>query len=120
MFNFLILLAEEAPKGAEPSPAFNWLLPLGILFIFYFVLWRPMRRQDQERTALLKSLKKNDKVITAGGIYGTVVSVAEQEDEVVVKVDDNVRVRMTKGSIARNLTNEEAARAAKAPKEGAA
>ena len=65
---------------------------------------------------MLANLKKNDKVVTAGGIYGTVVSVAEKEDEVVVKVDENVRLRVTKGSITRNLTNEEAARAAKEQK----
>jgi preprotein translocase YajC subunit len=79
------------------------------------------KRQEQERAALLSMLTKNDKVITHSGIYGTVISVAEKEDEIVVKVDDNVRLRMTKGSIARNLTREEAARAAKeTKKEGAA
>ena len=62
-------------------------------------------------------LKKNDKVLTSSGIYGTVTAISEKEDEITVKVDDNVRLRMTKESIARNLSNEEAARAAKAAKQ---
>jgi preprotein translocase subunit YajC len=78
-----------------------------------------MRKQDQERAALLTSTKKNDKIITHSGIYGTVVSVSEKEDEIVVRVDDNVRLKMVKNSILRNLTNEEAAKEAKAAKAAA-
>ena len=47
--------------------------------------------RKQERQALLTSIKKNDKVITHAGIYGTVVAVSEKEDEIMVKIDDNVR-----------------------------
>ena len=67
---------------------------------------------------MLTNLKKNDKVITTAGIYGTVISVAEKEDEVVVKVDDNTRLKMLKGAIMRNITNEEdAAKAQQAKAE---
>jgi preprotein translocase subunit YajC len=110
MLHSLILLA-EGQNAAQPW-WFPLLLPAGIVFIGYFLLWRPMRRQESDRQALLTSLKKNDKVITSAGIYGTVVSVAEKEDEVVVRVDDNVKLKMIKASIARNLTNEEAWKAA--------
>ena len=55
-----------------------------------------MKRQEQERQALASNLKKNDEVLTNAGIYGTVVDVSENEDEITVKVDDNVRVKMTK------------------------
>jgi preprotein translocase subunit YajC len=66
-------------------------------------------------------LKKNDKVLTTSGIYGTLVDISEKEDEVTVKIADNVRIKMVKSSIARNLSNEEeAANAAKAKKEAAA
>ncbi len=111
----LVLLAEDPPKAPAPPGEgwFSMILPLGLLFLFYFVLWRPMRRQDQERKALLTSLKKNDEVITTSGIYGTVVAVSDTDDEMTVKVADNVRVRMLKSCVARNLTNEKAAREAK-------
>ncbi len=111
MWYSLLLFAEgEPPK--EPW-WYGLVLPLGLLFLFYFVFLRPMRKQDQERKALLSSLKKNDEVITSSGIYGTVVSVSETEDEMTVKVADNVRIRMLKSGVARNLTNEKAAREAK-------
>jgi len=111
-----LLLAEgEAAQGQGGAPGwslFVWFLP--ILFILYFVMIRPQRRQEQTQKALITGLKKNDKVQTIGGIIGTVVSVAEKEDEVVIRVDDNARLRMIKSSIARNLSQEEAA---KQPKE---
>jgi preprotein translocase subunit YajC len=112
LFAFLTLLAEEAPKQpASPYEGLAGFVPLILIMIVgYLLLIRgPMKRQEAERNALLASLKKNDKVLTTGGIYGTIVSVSDKEDEVTVKVDDNVRLRMTKGSIARKIEE---------PKEG--
>ncbi|HBI44908.1 MAG TPA: preprotein translocase subunit YajC [Planctomycetales bacterium] len=128
MFNTLmILLADAAGSGTPPAggtpqgggglfdnPIIFLALP-GIA-LFYILFLRPMRKQEQERAALLTAIKKNDKIITHSGIYGTVVSVSEKEDEIVVRVDDNVRLKMVKNSIMRNLTNEEAAKEAKAAK----
>lgn len=114
MLNLLSLFAEgdSPPRGA---PFGTELIPLVGLFVLgYLFLIRPMRRQERDRQALLTSLKKGDKVITTSGIYGIVVAVSDKEDEMTVKVDDNVRLRMLKGTVQRNLTNEEAAREAKA------
>jgi preprotein translocase subunit YajC len=121
MLNTLLLLAQQGgePKGGGPPPGFEILiLALPLLLLFWLIVVRPgQRRQQQERDALVSGLKKNDKVLTTAGIYGTVVSVSDKEDEVVVKVDDNTRLKMLKNSIMRNLTNEEAARAAKEAKD---
>jgi preprotein translocase subunit YajC len=119
MFNALVVLAQEGAKGGGGGGMLDMMfIPIVLIFLFYLIVLRPMnRRQEQERQALLGNLKKNDKVLTSAGIYGTVVSVSENEDEVVVKVDDNVRLKMIKSAIARNLTNEEAAKAAKAAKD---
>ncbi len=125
MLNAFLLLAQaqEAGKnatGEQPpwaAPVFLWI-PL--LVLGYLLLLRPTLRQEKERKALRSSLKKDDKVVTTSGIYATVVSVSDTEDEVVVKVADNVRIRMVKAAIDRNLTNEEAARAAKGGKAAGA
>ena len=114
MWHSLLLLAQtDPPKGGGDPGWYGMLLPLGLLFLFYFVLWRPMRKQDQERKALLSSLKKNDEIITTGGIYGTVVDVSDTEDKMTVKVADNVKIRVLKSGVARNLTNEKAAKEAR-------
>jgi preprotein translocase subunit YajC len=115
MAHLLALLAQNEQPGWYPL-----VLITGVVMMIYFVLILPGRRRDQERKTLLSGLSKNDKVLTTGGIYGTVVAVSDKEDEVTVKVDDNVRLKMVKDSILRNLTKEEAARAPKATKEGGA
>jgi preprotein translocase subunit YajC len=119
MSTIFLLLAEAGDKPPEPpwSPMLFLWLPLGILA--YFLLLRPMSRQEKERKALRSNLKKDDKIITTSGIYGVVISISDKEDEVVVRVADNVRIRMIKAAIDRNLTNEEAAREAKGGKPAA-
>jgi preprotein translocase subunit YajC len=109
----LLLLAEGQPQQQTPW-WYPLILPAGILFIFYFLGIRPGLRQQRERDMLLSSLKKNDKVLLAAGIYGTIVEIADNEDKITVKVDDNTRLKVTKGSIARNLSGEEALAAARA------
>ena len=109
MLELLLLLAEEG----KPTPPMGGMeLPLIMLVVFallFFIVIRPaQKRQERERQQLLNQLKKNDRVLTTAGIYGTVVSVSEKEDEVVVKVDDNTRLKMLKNSIMRNLSAEEA------------
>lgn len=126
MNSFLTLLAQATNSGSEKKEdgtggslfgnPLLMLLPIGILF--YFIMLRPMRRQQQEQKAMTSNLKKNDKVLTSAGIYGTVVAVSETNDEVTVKVDNNVRLKVTKGSVARNITREEEAKQQKEkPKE---
>src|SRR4051812_20999828 len=112
MFYALLMFAQEEggkpAQGAEPS--FAPLILMGAIFLFfYLIVLRPANRaRERERLNLLNNMKKNDKVITTAGIIGTIVSVSDKEDEIVVKVDDNTRLRMLKGSILRNVSNEEA------------
>jgi preprotein translocase YajC subunit len=118
MLYTLLLLAEgeqQAPWYASPL----MILPL-IALMFYFLILRPMRRQEAERQSLLSTLKKNDEVLLAPGIYGTVIGVDEKEDKVTVKIDDNCRIKVLKSVIARNLTNEKAYLEAQAKARAAA
>jgi preprotein translocase subunit YajC len=111
MWNQLLLLAEDPPPQADPGQQggglFSFLLPLlPIFLLFYLLMIRPMKKQEAQRKALLSSLEKDDKVLTNGGIIGWVVSV--QDDEVTVRIADNVKVKMLKSGIAQNLTKIEA------------
>lgn len=115
MLQTLLLFAEG---DAPPGPGILQFLPLiAIAAVFYLLMIRPMRKQEQERQALARNLKKNDEILTSSGFYATVVDVGEDnEDKITVKLGD-VRVKMTKASVFRNLTNEEAAKEAKTAKE---
>ncbi len=79
------------------------LYVLGFVAITYFLLLRPQRQQEQKRRAMIDALKKNDKVVTTGGIYGTVTSVDAASDRVVLRIDDEkgVKVAFTRSSVAR-------------------
>ncbi|MFO0841290.1 MAG: preprotein translocase subunit YajC [Gemmataceae bacterium] len=112
MFELLMLFAEGETKQGQPLTFEPLLFMLAIFALFYFIVIRPQqRRQDRDRQDLVSNLKKNDRVITSAGIYGTIVSVSDKEDEVTVKVDDNARLKMLKSSILRNLTADEAKKA---------
>lgn len=106
------LLAEAAPAADNAAaPAAGTPPPSGgiehiffltaIMFVIvYFMMIRPQQRKEKERQSMLGGLKKNDHVITSGGIYGVVTQV--QDDEVRLRIDDEkkVTVRVTRGAIA--------------------
>ena len=81
-------------------------LPVG--FLFYFLLIRPQGREKANRQNLLDSLKKNDRVVTVGGIFGVVTNIQRDSDEVTIKVDEatNTKLRVTRSSIARVLADQ--------------
>ena len=76
-----------------------------IPLIFYFLFIRPQQQTEQKRRSMMDTLKKNDKVLTTGGIYATVVSVDAAHDKVVLRVDDErgVKLAFTRASVARIL-----------------
>jgi len=78
------------------------LLPLVLLGVmFYFMIWRPQRKQQKERKAMLDSLKKGDKVVTIGGIHGELTAL--KEDYVTLKVADKVEIKLSRSGISHVL-----------------
>lgn len=82
----------------QASPVMSMLPIIIIFFIFYFLLIRPQQQKQKEHLEMLKKLKKNDEVITGGGIYGTIVNV--KDDTFVLRVDDNCKIEIQKNSVA--------------------
>lgn len=85
-------------------------LPFAVALIgllYYFMILRPQRQRDTAHKGLLQSMKKNDRVVTIGGIYGVVVNVQRDQDEVTIKVDEsnNTKLRVTFNAIARVVTD---------------
>jgi preprotein translocase subunit YajC len=113
----LLLAQGQAPDGGPASFLQSPLVPfLFIGLLFYFMIMRPERRRRSELAGMLENLKKNDRVITAGGIYGTVVNVQKGDSDVVIKVDENsnTRLRVTRSSISRVLTDTDSEKSASA------
>ncbi len=68
-----------------------------VILIFYFLIIRPQSKKNRETKNMLAAIKKGDRVVTAGGIRGTILSVKDQV--VVLKVDDNVKLEFSKSAI---------------------
>jgi preprotein translocase subunit YajC len=81
-------------------------LPIIVVFvIFYFLLIRPQQIQQKKRREMLASLKKGDRVISIGGIYGMIKEI--KDDIVVLRIADNVNIKIARAGIDRILTDEE-------------
>lgn len=96
--NDLLLMGQPA-QGANPIITF---LPLILIFIvFYFFIIRPQKKKEDERKKMIEAVKKGDKIVTIGGVHGTIASV--DEGSVLVQVDTNTKLRVDKNAIA-NVT----------------
>lgn len=95
-------------QGGEPGGFPMWPSLILIFVLFYFMLIRPERQKQRAHRAMIEAIKKNDRVVTMGGLYGTVTNVQREADEVTLKVDEatNTKLRVTFGSIARIIEPE--------------
>lgn len=91
---FFILQAQTDGITGMVSSLLPFLL---IIVVFYFLILRPQQKRQKERQKLLEGVKKGDKIITSGGIHGTVEGL--EDDSVLVKIADNVKVKMDKAAI---------------------
>ncbi|WP_166822948.1 preprotein translocase subunit YajC [Thalassoroseus pseudoceratinae] len=101
-FSTFLLLAEEAankPNAPEPPNLLMWMFPFLAIMILFQFMFSPQKKEQKRVEQLKSSLKKNDSIVTAGGILGTIVQVHTERDEATVKVDENTRLRMKLGSI---------------------
>ena len=103
-----ILMA--APGGQGPGFSDQLLLILVIFAIFYFIVFRPMRKRQRDSEQMIAALKNGDRVVTNGGIYGTVVGVSD--DVVQLRIADHVKIQVAKSAIAR-LASEPTAQPSK-------
>jgi preprotein translocase subunit YajC len=98
----VLFAADAASAQSNPISGF---FPLIIIFvIFYFFLIRPQQKKAKEQQAMINALKKDDKIITSGGIYGTVSAV--KGDTLEVKIAENVKVIIAKTAVSTVLQNE--------------
>ena len=75
-----------------------------MVVIFYFLLWRPQKKQQKRRQEMLDSLKPGAKIVTVGGVMGTIVSL--HDDYLVIRVADKVEIRVTRAAVAQVLSSK--------------
>jgi preprotein translocase subunit YajC len=97
----LLLILQNGGAGG----IFTSMFPLILIFgIFYFLLIRPQQKRQRQaqldRDAMLNALKPNDKIVTSGGIYGSIVAVREKEETVMLKIAQSVTIEVQRSSIA--------------------
>jgi preprotein translocase subunit YajC len=92
-----LVLAMAAPPGSGANPLVQFIPFILVLAIFYFVILLPMKRRQKKVEAFLGSLKVGDKVVTTGGLYGSVTRLEEQT--VQLQVAQNVRVEVSRAAV---------------------
>ncbi len=99
MFDIAQALAQAAPGGGEGGGTMSFVLPMVFMVvIFYFLLIRPQQKKAKEHKALLDNLKKGDRIITNGGIIGTIVNIDDQL--VNLEIAEKVRIEIARPYIA--------------------
>ncbi|HXD88785.1 MAG TPA: preprotein translocase subunit YajC [Urbifossiella sp.] len=107
------LLAEDPPQQAPGgAPGGGMLLMFGVLALFWVIVILPMtRRQKKEQEKVLASISRGSKILTQSGIVGTVVTIKEGEDEIVIRSEDT-KLRIKRSTVSQVLGTD-AAEAAK-------
>lgn len=103
-----LLLAQQGDGGGGMGWVTIFTIWVPIIVLFYFLLIRPQRVEQRKRQEMLAAVKKNDRVVTIGGIYAVVANVQREADEITLKVDENnnTRLRVTMAAIARVIRDE--------------
>ena len=98
MLNFIFLQAATAANGTAQQSSWSfWVMMILIFVVFYFFMIRPQQKKQKELQAQREALKKGDKVITAGGIYGIIKEV--KENAYLIEVSKDVTLKVDKGSV---------------------
>ena len=99
----MFTVLQAAAPAAQGSSWSMWIMLALIFVVMWFFMIRPQRKQQKELQNFRDSLKKGDKVVTIGGIYGTVAEI--KEDSVLIEVDSNVKIRVSKQALVKVFTD---------------
>ena len=102
----ILLQAQAGAQTAQGSSASFWIMIILIFAVMYFFMIRPQRKQQKELEKMRNELKKGDKVVTAGGIYGTIAEVDGRT--VLMKIDGEVKIRVDKNSLQKDFSEASA------------
>lgn len=99
MYNLAYAMGQPPTQAGTPAgnPILNFIPIILIFVIFYFMLIRPQQKRQSQHAKMIANLKKNDEVVTTGGIYGTIVGI--KDDSFILRVDENVKIEVQKNCV---------------------
>lgn len=101
--DFLLMAAPQGGSGGSGS-IWGMVLPFALMIlVLYFLMIRPQQKRQKEHTKMLSELKKGDRIITTGGMYGTIFGFSEDENKIIIKVSDEVKMEFLKSAIAQKV-----------------
>lgn len=101
MFSLFLSLPPQAAEA--PNPLMSLLPFLLIIVVFYFFMIRPQMKRQKELRKYREALKKGDKIITTGGIYGSVLEV--KDAHVIMEIADNVKIKIDKSAVIMDMSD---------------
>ena len=100
----MFTLLQTAAPAAQGGGWSMWIMLILIFVVMWFFMIRPQRKQQKELDNFRNSLKNGDKVVTIGGIYGTVCEV--RDNDVLIEIDKNVKIRVSKQALVKDFTDQ--------------
>ncbi|MBL7901267.1 MAG: preprotein translocase subunit YajC [Bacteroidia bacterium] len=101
MNELLILMMD--PKGQGGGGAMNFVMMGAIILVFYFFMIRPQMKKAKEQKKYIEALKKGDKILTIGGIYGKIVEVNE-DATILMEVEDGTKMKISKNAVSHDAS----------------
>ena len=93
---------QPAQPGAESPSMLVTMFPFVLMFvILYLLIIRPQQKKQKDHQRMIDELKKGDRVVTSGGVHGTITGIKDKEDILVVQVAKDVQIEVSRGSISR-------------------
>ena len=99
------LILFGAPPGGGGDPTMTIVMFGAIFLIFYFMIIRPQQKRAKQREKMLSNLEKGDKVVTSGGVHGTIAGIDEKT--VLLQISDTVKVKVERSAISTVLSTKE-------------
>lgn len=104
--NFLTFVLQATAGQTAPAAQGGgwtmWVMLILIMVVMWFFMIRPQRKQQKELQKFRDGLKKGDKVVTIGGIYGTVADIKEKT--LLIEIDNNVKIKVDKNSVVKDFS----------------
>ncbi|PIO48298.1 MAG: preprotein translocase subunit YajC [[Chlorobium] sp. 445] len=100
VFSIFFFAPPSGNPNETPNPLIQIVPLILVVAVFYFFMIRPQQKKEKERQKALDALKKGDKVVTIGGLHGTIVEINQEKKTVVIQAADNIRLKFDRSAIA--------------------